>query len=580
VTSGGNRTFDLLPGQTLGTAISDNEPLLFGAEEGPGILVVGANPAAPSPNAHVFGPNPNARIDGLTVTGGDAGGGILASGYAGFLQVSDNRIFGNYGTYGGGVRVGHTALLDGANAAYGGYTDSANPSVTILSNWIAENGSTEAGAGGGITLGNGSTKYRVADNYVCGNFSMADGGGIGHLVLSDKGIIENNRILFNQTFNQSANVTGGGIFVGGEPALAGGLSAGSGSVTISANLVQGNNSGAGEGGGIRIAQVNGLDVAASPNNQGPWHKLALQNNMIVNNVAGYAAGGVSLKDVLAATIVYNTIANNDSTATNQQSFTANPSVSDPQPAGLVSHATSQPLQDAIGNAPAVAQIKARPFSNPSLVDNIVWHNRSFYWKIDETVLDPVTQQPVYGLFDPIANTPAGTNPVYRDLAVLDTANQGTFAGGYVGAGVDRLSPTYGVLSQTADVATAAGYGPFLTTHNLALADARFVRTYVNGNRQQSLIVPGITTTIQTAATVDEGGNFIEIRFGPLTRWNCANGVPQTYANCPLFGDYHITGAGSGLTTPRNNGLALTGTWLDFDGQQRPNNNVDIGADEL
>ena len=36
------RTFDLLPGQTLGTNISNNEPLLFGAEEGPGIMVLGS----------------------------------------------------------------------------------------------------------------------------------------------------------------------------------------------------------------------------------------------------------------------------------------------------------------------------------------------------------------------------------------------------------------------------------------------------------------------------------------------------------------------------------------------------------
>ena len=149
-----------------------------------------------------------------------------------------------------------------------------------------------------------------------------------------------------------------------------------------------------------------------------------------------------------------------------------------------------------------------------------------------------------------------------------------------GAAVDKLSPTYGVLSQNVDVGSTAGYGPFATTHNLALADARLVRPYVNGNRQQSLIVPGITTTIQTAATVDEGGNFIDIRYGPLTRWNCGTAAQQTYANCPAFGDYHLTGAGSGLTTPRNNGQAQAGTWLDFDGDPRPNNNVDIGADEL
>jgi hypothetical protein len=583
VSSGPGRTFDLLPGQALGTNVSDNEPLLFGAEEAPGILVVGANPDAPSPNAHRFDLGAPARVDGLTVTGADAGGGILLSGYADRVRVANNRVVGNYGTYGGGIRVGHTDLLDASNALYGGYTDAHNRGVRVESNWVAQNGGTEAGVGGGITLGNGSTRYAVTGNYVCGNFSMGDGGGVGHLGLSDGGRIAENRIVFNQTFNQSLNVTGGGVFVAGAPALAvaGALSAGSGTVDISANLIQGNNAGAGEGGGVRLDRVNGADVLRAPDDPQRWHRVTLVNNMVVNNVAGYAAGGVSLKDALVARIVNNTVANNDSTATNQQAFDANPSVSSPQPAGLVSHATTPALQAAIGTGSAAAAlVKARPFSSPLLLNNVVWHNRSFYWKVDPDVLDPVTQQPVFGLYDPFTDTPAGTSPVYVDLAVLDTPNQGTFGGGYVGAGVDRLTPTYGVLSQTADVATAAGYGPFLVTHNLALPDARFVRSYVNGNRQQSLIQPGLTTTIGTAATTDEGGNFIDVRFGPLTRWNCAAGQPQTYANCPAFGDYHLTGAGSGLGTPRNNGL-VTGDSpaTDYDGQPRPQNNIDIGADE-
>ena len=584
VTSGPNRTFDLLPGQTLGNNVSDNEPILFGAEEGPGILVVGANPDAPSPRAHLFGAAPFARIDGLTLTGADAGGGILASGYADALRVSNNRVVGNYGTYGGGVRIGHTDLLDEANARYGGYTDAHNRSVRIQDNWISQNGSTEAGAGGGITLGNGSSSYTVSNNYVCGNFSMGDGGGIGHLGLADgTSLIRDNDVLFNQTFNQSANVTGGGIFVGGAPAL-GTLSAGSGSVAIDRNLVQGNNAGAGAGGGVRLSRVNGLDVSRAPNNTRTWFRVSLTSNMIVNNVAGYAAGGVSLHDALLATLANNTIANNDSTATNMQSFTANPSVSDPQPAGLVSHATSPALQAAIGNGGPVSALKARPFSNPILLNNIVWHNRSFYWKIDPDVLDPATNQPAYGLYDPIADTPAGTSPVYRDLAVIETAGQGTFDGQYAGAGVDKLSPQYCVLSETADVSTPAGYGPATGTagtHDLALPDARFVRSYVNGNRAQSLVVPGITTTIQTAATIDEGGNFIDVRFGPLTPWSCAAGQPQTYASCATFGDYHLTGAGSGSTTPVNNGLTVGGVTptTDYDGQPRPTN-IDIGADEL
>ena len=77
-------TFDMLPGQALGFNAANNEPLLFGAEEGPGILVVGragsggggGNPM----NDCVSGQGSNVvplRIDGLTVTGADAGGGIL-----------------------------------------------------------------------------------------------------------------------------------------------------------------------------------------------------------------------------------------------------------------------------------------------------------------------------------------------------------------------------------------------------------------------------------------------------------------------------------------------------------------------
>jgi hypothetical protein len=582
VTSGPGRTFDLLPGQALGANLSDNEPILFGAEEGPGVLVVGANPAAPSLDAHLFTAASPARIDGLTITGADAGGGILASGYARFLQVSNNRIVANYGTYGGGVRIGHTALLDETNAEYGGYTDSVNRRVRIESNLIAQNGSTEAGAGGGITLGNGSTNYEVTGNHLCGNFSMGDGGGVGHLGLSDGGTIANNEIVFNQTFNQSANVTGGGIFVGGEPplaALGAAVSPGSGSVTISANLIQGNNAGAGEGGGVRLAQVNGLDVSSAPGNgTGSWYRVSLVNNLIVDNVAGYAAGGVSVKDALVSRLVNNTIANNDSTATNQQAFTANPSESTPQPAGLVSHAISPALRAAIRNGGAAGAVKAIPFSNPLLLNNIVWHNRSFYWKIDPEVLDPATQQPVYGLYDAGKTTPAGTSPVYLDLAVLETANQGTFEGQFIGPGVDKLRPRFSVLSETIDVVTPAGYGQG-GAQNQALSDGGFVRDYVNGSRQQSLLVPERTTTIETAATVDEGGNFIDVRYGPLTPWNCVAGLPQTSANCPPFGDYHLT-PGSGARDAGDFVPGATPT-TDYDGEPRPrSDDVDVGADEL
>ncbi|NTV94765.1 MAG: DUF11 domain-containing protein [Thiobacillus sp.] len=579
---GPNRTFDVLPGQVLGLNVSNNEPLLFGAEEGPGVLVVG-RATTTGTDGHFS--TDRARIDGITITGADAGGGILASGYARFLEVSNNRIVSNYGTYGGGVRIGHTALLDDTNTAYGGYTNSQNGclpgqsctvGVNIHHNWIAENGSTEAGGGGGVSIGNGAGSYQVANNYICGNFSMADGGGIGHLGISNGGKIVNNKVIFNQTFNQSLNATGAGIYVGGLASLdATGLSPGTGNVTIDANLIQGNNAGAGAGGGVRLAQVNGLDVGNSPTSTTPWNQVTLTNNMIVDNVAAYAGGGVALVDALKVNASNNTIANNDSTATNMQSFAnAGDTVSQPQPAGLVSFATSSAITSRLTGTLRTAN----RFSNPVLHNEIVWHNRSFCW----AVTGPGPGE--YGLFDANADgscntgSPAGTAPNYVDLAVLGTAAQGSYANKYVGAGVDKLIPDHSILS------ALLGTDGYQNNSNLE-ADPGFVSAYFNGSAKPAPIIPGYTTLIQTAATTDEGGNFIDIRFGPLTPWNCltptdTNGQPASQSNCPLYGDYHLASDASpavnvGLSRVTGNGVPVS----DFDSDPRPASAIDIGADE-
>ena len=112
-------------------------------------------------------------------------------------------------------------------------------------------------------MSTGTDNYAVSRNFVCGNFSLGDGGGIGHLGLSNNGRIEFNQILFNQSFNPGVNRSGGGIMIAGEPSAAG-LTLGAGNVTVDANLIQGNQAGSGHGGGIRTQSVNGRDVEPSP----------------------------------------------------------------------------------------------------------------------------------------------------------------------------------------------------------------------------------------------------------------------------------------------------------------------------
>ena len=510
-------SYDLVAGQTTGINAPNNEPNLFGTEEGPGFLVVAK---ATGPNA--FDNSLNARIDGFTISGADSGGGIFVNGYANYLEISNNKIINNSGTYGGGIRFGHPELVDtAANPATdvrGGYTDNSNDFVKVHHNQISQNGGIiGASIGGGISISAGTDSYTISKNHICGNFSMGGGGGIGQVGNSANGLIDGNTIIFNQSFFQGSDVHGGGILVMGQATLtvnAASPSAGSGSIAITDNLIQGNQAGAGDGGGISLMQVNGIDVAAAPATPALWYHVTMQNNKIVNNVAGLAGGGVSLLDVASAEISNNTIANNDSTATTARAFAPNsPNASMPQPAGLVARAHSATL--------VAASAAVGKYSNPALNNNILWHNRTFGWAIDNSV-----KPAKFGLIPDVA---AGQAAVYADLAVIGTANQGvaplyiTTAGGAV---ADKLSPTNSTLTN------ASGYAASNNSTNPA-----FAAQYVNGSPGQTILVLEGITNLGATPAFDEGGNFIDVRFGPLTR-----NIPCTGAICSPYGNYRLPNA--------------------------------------
>ena len=516
VVAGVNRTFDPLPGQTLGISKPNNEPILFGAEEGAGILAVGKLFTTNAGVVTCAGAGASDyRIDGVTVTGSDSGGGILASGYNCNLNITNNRVVANYGTYGGGIRVGHTALV-GAD----GYTDGVNNSVLIDHNWVAQNGASEIasgdGGGGGVTLGTGSNGYAVTNNYVCGNFSMSDGGGVSHVGLSAGGnSILNNKIILNQTFNQAADPTGGGLFIGGQTDLAGGNSPGTGDVTVDRNLIQYNHAGAGAGGGVSIARTTAAQ------------NVVLTNNLITNNATAYAGGGVAVASGSAnVRLVNNTVADNVSTATNRQSF----------PAG----------QKVLSNA-QVAGVALVSGTAPTLLNNIVWGNKSYVWSINRTTL-PETSVLT------LANFGAGNAGSIWDLGVVGNASH------------TALAANRSVLTANAGNSTGG------TTSNLAATAAQvaFVKPIsflAQADTDQPLVLPE-TTILQTALTFDEGGNFINVNFSPLTPWDLT--TPST-----LRSDYHINGTSVAVKA------GTTGTSVpskDYDGATRVSP-VDVGADE-
>jgi hypothetical protein len=507
---------DLLDGQEA--VFGGIEPDALFTEEGAGVLVLAKENG---PRSFDQNRNKGARIDGFMITGADTGGGIVVNGFADYLEISNNRIVSNSGFYGGGIRVGHPSLTvqQGNNILH---QDSDNDYVRVHNNYVSRNGGL-GGAGGGVSVCTGSDYYEVTSNYICGNFTLGDGGGIGHVGLSENGLIAKNFIIFNESFNQGTTVSGGGLFIGGQAPLAAldplSLSPGSGAVKVIGNLIQGNYAAAGDGAGIRISRVNGQDTTKQENRKYKWYSIDIFNNMIVNNVAALAGGGISLQDSVRVRIIHNTIAHNESTATAADAFTpGNPSQSNPQPTGIVSRPHSTALA-------AILPMGEASFSNPQLVDNIVWHNRSFYFMIDDTVI-------------PAQYLIMAATPQYWDLAVLGST--------------ESLNPQYCLLTDT------AGYGPTNVS-----GDPQFLLGYENGGRGQTVLPGEPTTALQPTVAFDEGGNFIKVRYGPLTLGTS---------------DYHIS-SGSPAAASGSMVTGIPELTRDYDNEVRPNGAVDIGADE-
>ncbi len=561
------------------------EPTLMGAYEGAGITVLGkgiklptgvdpfsqpafgtgAESAFPAgttllsagdclasgknPYPSNFYCNPSS-IDGLSITdSSEGGGGIFVHAWGHNLQIANNRVYNNTGTLTGGITVGQGESPDAYLQGDAGNADPGSCSSSLISgkqlpycfdinvnvhhNAVTLNSSigdelfssTPAGAGG-VTICTGADYYKFQYNWVCGNLSTGDGGGLVHLGFIYNGDIEHNSILFNQSTNPTVPTNGGGILAMGAPPdgltptglecgntaadadCAPGLSDGTGpGLVINANLIMGNAAESGSGGGIRLQNINGTEVIAFPNpllfglvpTAQLWNDVTLTNNVIANNVAGWDGGGLSLVDALNVDIINNTIFSNDATASAgvlfntlgapisssqgppQPGQVTSTTTSAPQPAGLVAIQNSPVLAAAIQALPGSVKVTCptghaqgtlangtcKSFSYPRMYNDVFWQNRSFYIGVGALGSGTVNQQNVVALYNAFTSNQVTS----QSAADAQTTNGG---GAIITGGTGACVPG----SSYWDIGVRGDTGP--TTHSSTITLSPFYSFLTGG----------------------------------------------------------------------------------------------------
>ena len=276
-----------------------------------------------------------ARVDGLALmTGqGEGAGGIQLQAHANNSQLTNNVLENNSGIFGGGIGIGQPY-------AHGSH----NYNVRVAFDRLIGNGGLTRSGGLGIFYG--SNNYEVSGNVICSNFGVEYGAGVSHWGLSPGGRIQDNQIYYNDAVD-----AGAGVSIQSEQPVGGGLGDGSGAVDVDRNLIQSNYTGD-DGGGIFV--LDALQAA-----------INIRNNQIVDNGAADVGGAIMLDDSSNVRIVNNTLANNVSTASSENSD------GHPHSAGLASEANDPLFQ-------ATLPAGSPDFSNPrALFNNIFWNNNAF-----------------------------------------------------------------------------------------------------------------------------------------------------------------------------------------------------------
>src|SRR5437762_9627443 len=368
-------------------------------------------------------------------------------------------------------------------------------------------------------------------------------------------------------------------------------------------------------------------MVAFPDDPGQWTSVTLTNNIIVDNVAGWDGAGISLFDSPNVNIINNTIALNASTASSGVLFntlgaplasqqgptcTANcGTTSRAQIAGVAAQRNSAVLMANLAATPVVCPPghyvgtgtnaatngACRRVSYPKLENNIIYHNSSYQIGVGALGAGTLNQQHVVTLYNAaFSGTGTGTaaaNQTTTGACVApatsywDIGVRGDTGPANHGSGV-TLNPTDSVLSSGTGY-TGAG--------NTFTGNPNFVSFYCDGSRTPPeakasgwQVPPGISDAtvpnplfnLTPAATVDEGNNWVNISWGPLSMTNpsAVGGANANYGGGLPLGNYSITtgSAAAGRVTGAN--FTDAPEYDFFDNPRKPGGSTDAGAVRL
>ena len=204
------------------------------------------------------------------------------------------------------------------------------------------------------------------------------------------------------------------------------------------------------------------------------------------------------------------------------------------------------------------------FSNPILFGDVLYQNHSYYIGVTGPGTGQQNQQNLVGLFDAFSNAPAptqaSTGACSTGLSSWDLGVRGDRVVGGVPnhASGFTLNPVYSFLTST------TGYG---TTNSGASPGV--IAQYCNGSRVPpectaadgcggphgfgtppgiaDALTPNPRFSLVPNATVDEGNNWINVSWGPLSLSNPAvRGTDGNYGGGPALGNYGLASGSAAI----------------------------------